>query len=100
MGSPLQIKLMQWLRQPSLAPPWFRYPPHTQNDDGEIHEFLRFNPGWIKTSARELVRKYKIGNDKPKKVADRAKNAGHIEDYFIGCRNDFYVKPRNGHSGM
>jgi hypothetical protein len=99
-GTRESVQCQQWIRQPGLSLPYFRYPPCTVDDEGNILEFLKFNPGWIAISGRDLEQRIKerwkvsIGHDDPEKVAQRAKDKGYIEDFHsdkIGSR--LYVKP-------
>jgi len=87
------------VNHPTVAPPWFRFPPHTINADGTI-EFLQFNPGFIKISGRELERLAGLGHDSDvNKVAKRAQESGHIETW-VTIGKDLYVRLRKelGHS--
>jgi hypothetical protein len=99
-GSIENAKFLQWARRPSMSPPWVRYPACTVNDANEVIEFLEFNPGWTAISGGELERKFDLGHDKPALVAQRAKEAGHVESVFMAGKT-LYVKLRDktGHSG-
>ena len=100
-GSIENTTLLQWSRRPSLSPPWVRYPACTVTDDHEVVEFLEFNPGWTVISGKELERKFKMGHDAPAVVAQRAKEAGHVESFRVVGKT-LYVKLRDksGQSGM
>jgi hypothetical protein len=95
-GTPECTRFLEWTNFPWLAPAWWRYPPHTIDADGNV-EFLRYNLGWVATSGRDLERRFKIGHDRDaRRIAERAKRGGHIEDWqFLG--GQIYVKlPEDG----
>jgi hypothetical protein len=86
-------KYLQWIACPDVAPPWLRYPPCKVDRQNNVTEFLEFNPGWIKTSGGAIEKRFKIGHDDPAKVAQRAKEAGHVEAW-LSIGKDLYIKER------
>jgi hypothetical protein len=86
-------QMEQWIARPDAAPPWVRYPPCKVDRQNNVTEFLEFNPGWIKIGGRELERRFNLRHDDPTKVAQRAKEAGHVEAW-LSIGKDLYIKER------